>query len=344
MSALRSRVFFALGASATPLTIEALQATPLVQGVSVIMQGPAKGHFKFDENDQPVPVYIDETTLQQVMACASTYTGGLRVNAGHYTGVLDAAGFLANYRIDGEKLRADMTLFESFEKFDHLLTLITTIPDTFGLSIDFSGPSDFREGKAFARCQEIYSADLVPVPAANEHGLFAAGDSQRRWVFSNAGKLASEFDTPENNNMTLEQLSAQVAAALTQFADANTQIDAASAQIAGAVAKVDGVVAKVAEIETKFSALDGKFTALGDVPAIGTSLAEVKVLAESLQADSGDLRTKLASRMGIEFAARAGANPAGGKKADGPGETRKAFEIPSSERNTAAIRSLLAAK
>jgi hypothetical protein len=161
MSVLRSRIFFALAAGGEAITLESLKANPIVPGVSVITKGPARGHFKFDENDQPVPVYIDQTTLEQVMACAQTYQGGLRVNAGHYTGVLDAAAFLQGYRLDDPRLRADMHLFPTFEKFEHLCSLIATISDTFGLSIDFSGPPEFSEGKALARCTEIYSADLA---------------------------------------------------------------------------------------------------------------------------------------------------------------------------------------
>lgn len=316
MTVLRSRIFFAFSGSA--LTLESLQANPLVPGVSVITEGPAKGHFKFDSNDQPVPVFVDSTTLEQVMACAQTYAGGLRVNAGHFTGVLEAAGFLSSYRVDGQQLRADMTLFPTFEKFAHLCSLIVTIPDTFGLSIDFSGPSEFRDGKAFARCTEIYSADLVPVPAANDRGLFGAG-----FVFCDCGKITPSFDNPKTS-MTIEQLSQQITAAVDNFN--------------AATAKIDGVITQVGELETKLGAI-------GDVAALTTQLGEIKTVVDEIKVQDSELRTKLSNRMGIEFAARAGAKPAAGENpaAEG-GDTRKPFEIPTSEKNTDAVRSLLGLK
>lgn len=333
MSLLRSRIFLSLAGQA--LTLESLKADPVVPGVSVITVGPARGHFKFDENDQPRPVFIDAITLQQVMACAQTYEGGLRVNAGHFTGVLDAAAFLTGYRIEETKLRADMTLFETFEKFEHLCRLITSIPDTFGLSIDFSGPPEFRDGQALARCVEIYSADLVPVPAANDRGLFGSG-----YVFCEAGKITTPFDTPKSD-MTLEELS-------TQLTDAVNKMNAATTKFTEATAKIDGAVTKVGELETKFEGANSKVTALetkvGEIKP-DESAVEAKRIAESVQSEFTALTGKLANRLGLEFAARAGAKPTQPGKKDGEGDdTRKSFEIPASEKNTEAVRTLLGSK
>jgi hypothetical protein len=49
------------------------------------------------------------------------------------------------------------------------------MPDTFGLSISFTGEHEESDNDiVFARCTEIYSADLVDAPAANPTGLFSA--------------------------------------------------------------------------------------------------------------------------------------------------------------------------
>jgi hypothetical protein len=55
------------------------------------------------------------------------------------------------------------------------LEIAERIPDTFGLSIAFSGPSEKSTDKltTLQRCSEIYSVDLVSEPAANPNGFFA---------------------------------------------------------------------------------------------------------------------------------------------------------------------------
>jgi hypothetical protein len=56
----------------------------------------------------------------------------------------------------------------------YVLEIAEKIPDTFGLSIAFSGPVEMSGDKKtmLQRCSEIYSVDLVSEPAANAEGLF----------------------------------------------------------------------------------------------------------------------------------------------------------------------------
>jgi hypothetical protein len=56
-----------------------------------------------------------------------------------------------------------------------ILEMAELMPDTFGLSISFTGEHEESDNDiVFARCTEIYSADLVDAPAANPTGLFSA--------------------------------------------------------------------------------------------------------------------------------------------------------------------------
>lgn len=136
----------------------------VIRGVSVISMGAAKGHG----------LQIDRTTLEQVKACAETYAKGLKVKMSHAGDVGDIVGFLSAFRIEGDKLLADLTLLKNSQFRGYVLELAATIPDTFGLSIAFSGPVETQGDMRFARCTEIYSADLVSEPAANATGLFEA--------------------------------------------------------------------------------------------------------------------------------------------------------------------------
>jgi hypothetical protein len=135
----------------------------VIRGVSVITAGDAKGHG----------MLIDKTTLEQVVSCASEYTSGVRVNIGHQTGLRESAGYLREFRIEGDRVRADLHILKSETERDRIFEMAETIPETFGLSIAFSGIHELdKSGILLARCQEIYSADLVPEPAANPNGLF----------------------------------------------------------------------------------------------------------------------------------------------------------------------------
>jgi len=136
----------------------------IIRGVSVIAIGAAKGHG----------IEIDLTTLEQVKTCAETYANGLKVKMTHDGDAGDIVGFLSAFRIEGDKLLADLTLLKSSRFRDYVLELAATIPDTFGLSIAFSGPVETKGKTRLARCAEIYSADLVSEPAANPTGLFEA--------------------------------------------------------------------------------------------------------------------------------------------------------------------------
>lgn len=144
-------------------TIDAQAAT--ITGVSVITVGEAKGHG----------MLIDAQTLLQVKEAAETYSGGLKVKTDHYTGFNEIVGTLKNFIIDGDQLRADLYLLKNHDATPRILEMAELMPDTFGLSISFSGEHKEKEdGVVFARCSEIYSADLVDAPAANPTGLFSA--------------------------------------------------------------------------------------------------------------------------------------------------------------------------
>ena len=149
--------------------IDAAAAT--IKNVSVITVGEARGHG----------MQIDEKTLLQVKAAAETYAGGLKVKTDHYTGFNEIVGALKNFTIDGDQLRADLFLLKNHDATARIIEMAELMPDTFGLSISFSGEHEESGETVLARCSEIYSADLVDTPAANPTGLFSAKvDSEKK--------------------------------------------------------------------------------------------------------------------------------------------------------------------
>ena len=174
----------------------------IIEGVSIISVGEAKGHGLF----------VDDITLQEVKACAESYAGGVKVNLDHGAGIRDIVGFCDNFRIVGKKLVADLNLLETAEKRAYVLEIASRMPDTFGISIAFSGPVREKDGRSFASCTELYSADLVQTPAANPTGLFSftakSVDTSAKEMIDDKNKMEDGAEDTVSIADIIERLSA----------------------------------------------------------------------------------------------------------------------------------------
>jgi hypothetical protein len=165
----------------------------VIRGVSLITKGPALGHG----------VMIDDKTLEQVKSAAEQYAGGLKVKLDHSGGAGDIVGYIDALRIDGEKLLGDLHLLQNSPHRAYILEIAQRIPDTFGLSIAFSGPSEKSSDKltTLQRCSEIYSVDLVSEPAANPSGFFARKLKQLQTGEIEQPEAKIEIELPMNEEM-----------------------------------------------------------------------------------------------------------------------------------------------
>lgn len=135
----------------------------IISGVSIVTKGEAATHG----------MMIDDTTLSQVLDSAMTYPGGLKVKMNHRSGVDAVIGTLQNLKIEGPSLRGDLHILDSAEQRNKLLEMANKMPEAFGLSIAFRNSPVEIDKVQYARCSEIFSADLVDDPAANPTGLFS---------------------------------------------------------------------------------------------------------------------------------------------------------------------------
>ena len=134
-----------------------------IKSVSILTAGEAKGH----------DLLIDQTSLQQALAVANTM-GRIKVTNGHgVKQVMDILGFIDGFRIEGDRLMGDLTLFNTNEA-QFVQHLAEVLPEGFGLSLTFSGVPEEKEGNRFARVTEIYNISVVSTPAANPAGIFSA--------------------------------------------------------------------------------------------------------------------------------------------------------------------------
>jgi hypothetical protein len=187
----------------------------IIEGVSIISVGEAKGHGLF----------VDDITLQEVKACAESYAGGVKVNLDHGAGIKDIVGFCDNFRIIGKKLVADLNLLETAEKRAYVLEIASRMPDTFGISIAFSGPVREKDGRSFASCTELYSADLVQTPAANPTGLFSftakSVDTSAKEMIDDKNKM----EDGEEDTVSIADIVERLTALETAFGDYKSKME-----------------------------------------------------------------------------------------------------------------------
>lgn len=260
-----------------------------IEGVSIISVGEAKGHGLF----------VDMQTLQEVKSCAETYKGGVKVNLDHGAGIKDIVGFVDNFRIIGEQLLGDLNLLENAEKRDYILEIANKLPDTFGISIAFSGPVRERDGRRFASCNELYSADLVQTPAANPTGLFS---------FEAKG-VDNNFNQMEDATIEIEPKEKEDEISI---ADIVSRLTALEAAFGDYKKKMEEMPAAEPEKETSEDSALSKLEAKLDtiITNFGAAPLKASVVAEEKAPESFDLKAvveaktkELGSRMAaIKFA------------------------------------------
>ena len=257
-------------------------AQKLFKGISVITAGPALGHG----------MIIDADTLEQVVQ-AGNDLGQVKVLSDHSSSVSNIIGYLENFTLDGGRVRADLTLFESHEGFAYFSELIGTLPGQIGFSISFSGvPRMAEDGTQLADVSTLYSVDLVTTPAANPTGVYSA-----------------RVDTRKSLNMdTIVKESAPVIEAAPE-APAAPAFNAEQA-IAALSARIDELVGKFA---AKFEAVvEEAAVAKTPAPVEAPAVAEAPAPEVSANLESNDkivaLETKLA-RLTVELEASKGTQP-----------------------------------
>lgn len=223
------------------------RAAGVIRGVAVMTAGLYTDRQYTADSGQALPLYADRTTLEQIMASAKTYGTGLKVKADHRSGVFATAGHLKNFRIEGDVLRADLHVLATEENRDKLFEMAENIPDTFGLSVSFSGPYEVKDGKAYDRCTEIYSADLVSEPAANPTGLFSRVDDTRKDTTMNIEDIAKECAALTKGLKALEEK----LSGLMPKIDADKAMEALKGEVKELSSKLTTAEATVKELSTK---------------------------------------------------------------------------------------------
>jgi hypothetical protein len=194
------------------------------KGISVITAGPALGHG----------MVIDADTLTQVVERGNE-AGQVKVLSDHSSSISNIIGYLENFSLDGGRVRADLTLFQSHDGFSYFSELISTLPGQIGFSISFSGiPREAADGTMLADVQNLFSVDLVLSPAANPTGIFHARvDSNQKAMNKNVPAQEAKLEAlaeaaPVAPAAPVEEA---VKAAEPTLSDINNKLDAIMAML-----------------------------------------------------------------------------------------------------------------
>ena len=272
----------------------------VIEGVSIISIGEAKGHG----------LYVDEQTLMEVKACAESYKGGVKVNLDHGAGIKDIVGFVNNFRIVGSQLLGDLNLLQTSPMRDYVLEISSKLPDTFGISIAFSGPIREVDGMAFASCTELYSADLVQTPAANATGLFSFTAKQVDKFFQQMPEDTATPEKPEDSGeseVTIVDLSKRMNALEEAFGMIKTKMEAMiPAEEPAAEPMKEEMAAELSAISKLEAKLDTIISNFGAAPVKASVVAEEKAVEKfDLKAIITQKTEELGSRTeAIRFAMR----------------------------------------
>jgi len=144
----------------------------ILKGVVICEVGEAKGHG----------FYLGSRFLEQVVLIGNRKQIKVRVDhpeEGKSGKVLSIVGQAFNFRIDGEKVRADIRLFDVPAK-KIIQQLAKQASNLFGMSLDFTGKigKKLKNGLDEVFCKDLDAVDFVESPAATNALFSEKVDSQ----------------------------------------------------------------------------------------------------------------------------------------------------------------------
>lgn len=196
----------------------------------MITAGPALGH----------DMMIDAETLNQVQLLGEA-SEPVKVLADHSNQIDRIIGMLYGFRIDGNRVRADLELLSNHPDVEYFSELIQKLPDQIGFSISFSGiPEEDDNGMRMARVNDLLSVDLVTEAAANASVYSAPVDKTVRLMTETKVEAvtpaveAAPAPAPEapafDAKAAFENLSARLEEALAKLAELSAKASAPVAE------------------------------------------------------------------------------------------------------------------
>lgn len=119
-----------------------------------------------------LPIFTDEKTLETLMAAAAASDGKrVKCREDHVDAVGARAGFANNFKRVGDRVVADVTLFESYANRAIVLETAERAPQQIGLSMDFEPDFEILGDRALIRVRSLSAVDIVDAGAVTPNGL-----------------------------------------------------------------------------------------------------------------------------------------------------------------------------
>ena len=271
------------------------------EGISVATVGPALGHS----------MMVDDVTLLQAEE-AGRVGSPVKVFVDHDESIDSLIGFLADFRIEGDQLRADLELLASHPQSSFYQEILTKAPNRVGFSMTFSGvPEESEEGTRLARVKELVSVDLVSRPAANPDGVFRAmpvaevAPAVDTTAMGMDQKSAPEqFDAKAAIEAMAAELRAEIKSALEEKVEATTEAPAPApvedSKAAELAAKLESVTSKLSALEVELAARgdnaisgNGSAVSVEEAYAAGDRTTKFEIVRKALEARDFALISKL---------------------------------------------------
>ena len=174
----------------------------IIEGVSVVTVGEAKGHG----------VNLDKSFVESVVELGNKTKAGLKARFGH-PNMCDTAlgtflGRFKNFRTVGDTAKADLFLSNTAKEtpngdlHGYVTSMAADEPDMFGTSIVFEVGEEYQIGESgerialddsnagpvFVTCDSLHACDVVDEPAAND-GMFSSFSGETL-----AGRMSQFFE------------------------------------------------------------------------------------------------------------------------------------------------------
>jgi len=172
--------------------------------------------------------------------------------------LMAAWGVIKGLRIEGSVLLGDLYPLRTYEQREKLFDMAETMPGNFGLSISFTGSPESIGKDRFARCVEIYSADLVGEPAANPSGLFSTPNPSTPMTPEEIIKAIESLREEMNSRFAKFETATPPAPAMP--AEVEKELAAIKAQLAEFAGKIDSKTELAKVIAQEFAAVRGTAT------------------------------------------------------------------------------------
>jgi hypothetical protein len=271
------------------------------EGISVATVGPALGHA----------MLVDDVTLLQAEA-AGQVGSPVKVFVDHDESIDSLIGFLANFRIEEDQLRADLELLGSHPQASFYSEILTKAPQRVGFSMTFSGtPDENEDGTRLARVSELVSVDLVSRPAANPDGVFRALPQAEKPVAVDTAEKGmdqksapEQFDAKAAIEAMAAELRAEIKAAFEEKAEVAPEAPAPApvedSKAAELAAKLEAVTSKLSVLEVELAARgdnavtgNGSAVSVEEAYASGDRLTKFEIVRKALEAGDFALISKL---------------------------------------------------